>query len=143
MTGGLLQIISSGKQDIYLTVKPEVTFFKKVFRRHTNFSTELVRINPEQIADYDNIVTFILNTGDCVHRCYIEIDLPILSFSDKMITNTNYINMKSAKISNINNLITKYTTYYTNLKGFVDIEAQLYRIIYNLFDSDNITINLL
>jgi hypothetical protein len=143
MTGGLLQIISSGKQDIYLTVKPEVTFFKKVFRRHTNFSTELVRINPEQISDYDNMVTFILNTGDCVHRCYIEIDLPILSFSDKMITNTNYINMKSTKISNINNLITKYTTYYTNLKGFVDIEAQLYRTIYNLLDSDNITINLL
>ena len=61
MTGGLLQIISSGKQDIYLTVKPEVTFFKKVFRRHTNFSTELVRITSEQVAEYDNIVTFILN----------------------------------------------------------------------------------
>jgi len=143
MTGGLLQIISSGKQDIYLTVKPEVTFFKKVFRRHTNFSTELVRINSEQIADYDNIVTFILNTGDCIHRCYFEIDLPTLSFSDNMITNTNYMNHKATQISNINTLITKYTTYYTNLKGYVDIESQLYRILSNLLDSDNITINLL
>jgi hypothetical protein len=143
MTGGLLQIISSGKQDIYLTVKPEVTFFKKVFRRHTNFSTELVRITSEQIAEYDNIVTFILNTGDCVHRCYFEIDLPTLSFSDNMITNINYTNRKATQINNINTMISKWTMYYNNLKGFVDIEAQLYRILSTLLDSDNITINLL
>ena len=57
MTGGLLQIISSGKQDIYLTINPEITFFKKVFRRYTNFSTELNRI----VSEFTDMFTMQLN----------------------------------------------------------------------------------
>ena len=79
MTGGLLQLVTSGKQDIYLTINPEITFFKKVFRRHTNFSLELREINSEQLATYGTNITFILNNhGDALHRCYLEVELPIL-----------------------------------------------------------------
>ena len=74
MTGGLLQMVASGRQDVYLTINPEITFFKKVFRRYTNFATELNRIAPEQSTDYDNVITFILNNGDCINRCYLEIN---------------------------------------------------------------------
>ena len=38
MTGGLLQIVSYGVQDTYLTGNPQMTFFKSVYKRHTNFS---------------------------------------------------------------------------------------------------------
>jgi hypothetical protein len=103
MIGGLLQIVTSGKQDIYLTINPEITFFKKVFKRHTNFSLELKEINSEQTPEYNNMVTFILNMGDAVHRCYLEVELPNISFSDKYITNSNYINSKSTQISNNQN----------------------------------------
>ena len=37
MKGGLMQIMV-GAQDIYLTGNPQITFFKMVYRRHTNFS---------------------------------------------------------------------------------------------------------
>ena len=40
MTGGLLQLIAYGAQDIYLTNDPQVTFFKVVYRRYTNFSLQ-------------------------------------------------------------------------------------------------------
>ena len=40
MTGGLLQIVAYGAQDIYLTADPQITFFKVIYRRHTNFSSE-------------------------------------------------------------------------------------------------------
>ena len=40
MAGGLLQIIAYGAQDIYLTNNPQITFFKTVYRQHTNFSME-------------------------------------------------------------------------------------------------------
>lgn len=40
MTGGLLQIVAYGPQDIYLTHNPQITFFKTVYRRHTNFSIQ-------------------------------------------------------------------------------------------------------
>ena len=52
MTGGLLQLISSGSQDIFLTKNPEFTFFKLVYHRYTNFS----RFNDTII--FDNKISF-------------------------------------------------------------------------------------
>jgi hypothetical protein len=143
MTGGLLQIVTSGKQDIYLTINPEITFFKKVFRRHTNFSLELKEINPEQTPEYNNNVTFILNMGDAIHRCYLEIDLPNLVFSDKYITDNNYNIYKTSRISKYQEQVNLWNEFYTNLKGYCDIEIQLYRYLYILLQTDNITINIL
>ena len=143
MTGGLLQIVSSGRQDIYLTRNPEITFFKKVFKRHTNFATELNRITPETDVAYGETISFTLNLGDCIGKCYMEVNLPYLSFSDKYITNTTYLNRKQTQLSNMNTELTKWTNYYTNLKGYCDIEIKLYRLLQNLLLSENITINIL
>ena len=41
MGGGLMQLVAYGAQDIYLTGNPQITFFKVVYRRHTNFSMDL------------------------------------------------------------------------------------------------------
>ena len=38
MGGGLMQLVAYGAQDIYLTGNPQITFFKVVYRRHTNFA---------------------------------------------------------------------------------------------------------
>ena len=40
MTGGLLQLAAIGAQDVYLTGKPDITFFKNVYKRYSNFSIE-------------------------------------------------------------------------------------------------------
>ena len=40
MPGGLIQVIARGTQDAYLSVKPQVTNWKAVYRRHTIFATE-------------------------------------------------------------------------------------------------------
>ena len=42
MGGGLMQLVAYGAQDIYLTGNPQITFFKVVYRRHTNFSMETI-----------------------------------------------------------------------------------------------------
>jgi hypothetical protein len=141
MTGGLLQIVTSGKQDIYLTINPQITFFKKVYRRHTNFALELKEFNSTQTPEFNNNITFNINVGDAIHRCYFEIDLPNLSFSDKYITNTTYYTSKSTKISNYQSQSNILLGYYVNLKGYCDIEIQLYRSLYTLLQSENITIN--
>ena len=36
MAGGLIELIAKGDQDT-LTVNPQITFFKMVYKRHTNF----------------------------------------------------------------------------------------------------------
>ena len=143
MTGGLLQIITSGKQDIYLTINPEVTFFKKVYRRHTNFSMELIEVNSENAAEFDNISTFILKNGDAINRCYLEIQLPNLVFPDTFVTNIDYLNKKSADLNNLQINSSKWYNYYINLLGYVNIEVNLYRILNNFLQTDNITISTL
>ena len=143
MTGGLLQIITSGKQDIYLTINPEITFFKKVYRRHTNFSIELIEINTDRSAEFNNISSFIIKNGDAINKCYLEIELPNLIFPDTYITNSDYINRKKTDLSNLQTTYTKWNTYYINLLGYVNIEVNLYRILYNFLQTDNITINTL
>ena len=138
--GGLVQIISSGKQDVYLTNNPEITFFKKVYKRHTNFSIELIELYPEQSVNYNNIISFIINNGDAIHRCYLEIDLPNLSFSDKYITNINYINKKKSDLFNLNKKLNIIDTKNNNLQYYINIEIKLYQTLYNILQIDNITI---
>ena len=43
MAGGILQLAAIGDQDLYLSGNPQITFFKTVHRRHTNFSIESIR----------------------------------------------------------------------------------------------------
>ena len=40
----MLQLSAFGPQDLYLTGNPQITFFKVVYRRHTNFSMETIHI---------------------------------------------------------------------------------------------------
>ena len=40
MKGALIQLIARGHPDIYLTGTPQITFWKSVYRRHTNFAIE-------------------------------------------------------------------------------------------------------
>jgi len=143
MTGGLLQFVISGQQDIYLTINPQITFFKKVYRRYTPFSLELISISSDRASEYNNVSSFIIKTGDAVNKCYIEIELPNLIFSDIYITNADYIAKKKTDLNNLQINYTKWYSYYTNLLGYINIEVDIYRILYNLLQTDNITISAL
>ncbi len=143
MAGGLLQIIVSGQQDIYLTIDPQITFFKKVYRRYTHFSLELRETLPEESPEYDDKVSFIIGNGDALARCYIEVELPKLSFSDKYITNQNYIEKKNSDLYNLNQTLKKWTSLYSNLKLYVDVVSVLYRNLYNFLQSENVTLTIL
>jgi len=69
-----MQLVAYGAQDIYLTGNPQITFFKVVYRRHTNFSMEAIEQtwNGTSIADGRCTATISRN-GDLIHRMYIEI----------------------------------------------------------------------
>jgi hypothetical protein len=143
MAGGLIQLAISGKQDVSLTYNPEITFFKKVYKRHTNFSLEFKEIYSDQQADYDNIISFKLDNADMFYRCFVEINLPYLSFDDSTIINQSYVNWKQNLINRLNNVVNKWKLLYINFKNFVNIELKLYQQLQILFLSDNITLNSL
>ena len=73
MGGGLMQLVAYGAQDIYLTGNPQITFFKVVYRRHTNFSMESIEqtINGA-VGDNARVTSTISRNGDLVSRLYLE-----------------------------------------------------------------------
>ena len=73
MGGGLMQLVAYGAQDIYLTGNPQITFFKVVYRRHTNFSMEAIEqtMNGNQNTSGKSTVTISRN-GDLVGRVYLQ-----------------------------------------------------------------------
>jgi hypothetical protein len=82
MGGGLMQLVAYGAQDIYITGNPQITFFKVVYRRHTNFSMESIRQNFNGTVDFGKKVSCtIAKNGDLLHRIYLQIDLPEVSIT--------------------------------------------------------------
>ena len=73
MGGGLMQLVAYGAQDIYLTGNPQITFFKVVYRRHTNFSMEsIIQTFSGNKSFGGEVVATISRNGDLVHRMYLE-----------------------------------------------------------------------
>lgn len=76
MGGGLLQLVAYGAQDVYITGNPQVTFFKLVYRRHTNFSTETIEQTFNGNPDFGKKVTCTLSrNGDLIHKIWLWLKL--------------------------------------------------------------------
>ena len=78
--GGLMQLVAYGAQDIYLTGNPQITFFKVVYRRHTNFAMEAIEQTFNGSANFGKKVTCTISrNGDLIHRIYLQATLPSVS----------------------------------------------------------------
>ena len=76
MGGGLMQLVAYGAQDIYITGNPQITFFKIVYRRHTNFAMETVQqsLTGTNVANKDTkkeCSSIISRNGDLVTNLYV------------------------------------------------------------------------
>ena len=73
MGGGLMQLVAYGAQDIYLTGNPQITFFKVVYRRHTNFSMEAIQQTWNgTLGSGARLTATISRNGDLIHKMYCE-----------------------------------------------------------------------
>jgi hypothetical protein len=71
--GGLMQLVAYGSQDIYLTGKPQITFWKAVYRRYTNFAVESVPQDVLGTPQFGGQVSVTISrTGDLLKRMWIE-----------------------------------------------------------------------
>ena len=76
MGGGLMQLVAYGAQDIYITGNPQITFFKIVYRRHTNFAMESVQqsltgTNVSNSTSKKECSCIISRNGDLVTNLYV------------------------------------------------------------------------
>lgn len=79
MAAGLIQLVAYGIEDMYLTGDPQITFFKVVYRRYTNFSIESVKQDFSEPADFGRSVTCTLSkSGDLVNEIFVCVQLPAI-----------------------------------------------------------------
>jgi hypothetical protein len=79
MGGGLLQLVAVGVQDIYLIGNPQVTFFKTIYKRYTNFSMESISQVIDGRGDFGQYIQLTIGRkGDLVKDIIFDVLLPVL-----------------------------------------------------------------
>ena len=81
---GQVQLLASGPQERFFTIDPDYSYFVESFRKHSNFSTEFIDIDPENNdADFGKNVRFKIpqNQGDLLKTLSVKMTLPILGSS--------------------------------------------------------------
>ena len=85
MSAALIDLVSKGAQDVYITGDPQVSFFRQNYKRHTNFS-----IKPERMdfigsfGSSNEVVIPVRSKGDLLSYVWIEAE----NISN-VLTNTN------------------------------------------------------
>jgi len=87
MPGGVMQLVAVAAQDQFITGSPEMSYFKQVYRRHTNFSMESVRqtfLTKPTLDISNNVFTCRINrVADLLQEVYLSFQLPNIYSSDK------------------------------------------------------------
>lgn len=107
MTGGFLQLVAKNYDDLYLTITPQVTLFKVVYRRYTNFSIYDDDILIKSGGNFSSKTSIKLdNNADLLHKMYVVVELPQIKITKKKSTvdNNQKIEYQPAKFAWVKDL---------------------------------------
>lgn len=131
MPAGLVDIISYGSEDLFLTGTPQITFFKSVYRRYTNFAVESFEI------PFDDHINFgmtsnvkLKHIGDLIHKMCLKIKIPKINFIRSIppnIINNSFQHVKK-----------KYAEYERCLT-FMNVNSNAYRAAMEIYSASNIS----
>ena len=106
-----MQLVAYGAQDIYLTGNPQITFFKVVYRRHTNFSMESIQqtLNGSSTAAPGSTATCTISrNGDLVYKVYVSESTSVLTTNGSALVREVELEIGGQKID-------KHTTEWMNI----------------------------
>ncbi len=135
MAGALLQLVAYGAQDVYLTAAPTITYWKSVYRRHTNYAMESMSQSISGIANFGNkIVCRVSRNGDLIGRTYVQVTLPNLANYDNYYMNRiGFCLLKEVELRIGGQIIdTHYSSWmhiWTELTHNVDMKALLDKLV--------------
>jgi hypothetical protein len=99
MGGGLMQLVAYGAQDVYLTGNPQITFFKVVYRRHTNFACESIEQTLNGSVGFGHKATATISrNGDLITNCWVEANLPKLTGSLNYVPSVGHALLKEVEL---------------------------------------------
>lgn len=138
MAGALMQLVAYGAQDVYLTTDPTVTFWKAVYRRHTNFAMESMSQTLSGTPNFGNkVVCRISRNGDLLHRCYIKATIPTLGSTsvvdDTWVNRVGFALLKSVELrvggQQIDKHYASWMHIWTELTHNTDMKALLDKLV--------------
>jgi hypothetical protein len=121
MGGALLQLLAVGKQDAHFIGNPQISFFKKVFKRHTHYSIEPISQNFSETPHFGNKTSCIIDKkGDLLSDIYLEIQLPALQANVSWINGIGHHIIKTVELllggEKIVTLTGEYIDMYSELR---------------------------
>merc|ERR1711916_47993 len=79
----LLQIFATGPQDKILYGNPKITYFKTVYKQHTNFGSNYIVKDVSNYADFGKTLRIkIPREGDLLGPTYIRFQLSLTNDND-------------------------------------------------------------
>ncbi len=136
MTGGLLQLVATGIDSIFLTSNPSITLFKVVYKRHTNFSLVTRTKQLTALNNFGISSSYTLQKeADCIHKIWLNLNISDLKIEYPKST-YKYIKDLCAKY-NITYIASKEDTDIVTFDEYVNDIIPLF--LTNI--SDNVTLN--
>ena len=75
MSSGRIQLASVGIQDYFLSGNPDITYFQKVYKKHTSFALETLDNTFEDVADFGGEVQCVIpRKGDLIRTIYLRVN---------------------------------------------------------------------
>ena len=118
MTGGLMQLAAKSAQDTYITTNPQITLFKAVYHRHTNFAKEVIEQTfNETITSAGQVLNSVIaksDSLDLLSNLYLQVKFPSEDISNNATyqnwtNNTAHAYIKTAEFFLGSNMIEKHT----------------------------------
>jgi len=138
-SGSILQLVAIGLDTVYLTGDPQITRFKMVYRRHTNFTIIPQNEILQDVKELNSVTNFtLLKKGDCISNLLLVIDIGSFEVVYLEPTNLNITNILKNYFLNWNTFyqptqIITQSIYDTNKKG----TGKLYDQVYNYVQQNN------
>ncbi len=124
MTGGLMQLVAYGAQDIYLTGNPMITYFKVVYRRHTNFAMESILQTFNGSVGWGNRVTALISrNGDLVSGMTLEVTLPLTIATERWTEKVGHFLMSRVEVEIGGQLIDRHYADWLEIWSQLSVPA--------------------
>ena len=146
MTAGLLQLAAKGPDDIFIIDDPQITFFKIVYRRHTNYCMYPNYLHFNKELDFGQESRCKLQfRGDIVSRLYFEIILPDIymklnEFTRRTIKNILKENFIDWEYNADDDEIVTYEIYLAEIVPTINDQIYNYINMKNMLEEEYLTL---
>lgn len=111
MPGGLIQIVAYGAQDLFLTGIPEITFFKYIYKRYTNFAMEFIELQFNGDKNFgEEISCQIPKDGDLLKDTVVKVVIPAVKL-EKSTTDTSLVANANVNMNDAENVYINFTNF--------------------------------